>query len=188
MVNDADYQWIRPYLQTDESLLWHGKPEKLHLLSYQDIFKIPFSILWAGFAVFWETMVIVSGAPWFFPVFGSFFVLVGLYITVGRFLWKAYVLKRTLYAITDRKILIKHLEQVELLRKEDYPPQTLKQYRDGTGTIYFFSPPSMFSRFEGRAAFPNYREWQMLHGVSEPERCLSLLQNNAARELERSPY
>ena len=188
MVNEANFQWIRPYLQADETVLWRGKPEKLHLLSAQDAFMIPFSLLWAGFAVFWETMVIVHGAPWFFPVFGGFFVLIGLYITVGRFLWKAYVLKRTLYAITDRKVLIKHLEQVEILQIKDFPPQRVKQYRDGTATIYFCSPPSLFSRFEGRTAFPNYREWQMLHGVSEPERLLSLLQNNAAHEKERSPY
>lgn len=182
-MNDIEYRWVRPYLEADETVLWRGKPEKLHLLSGQDAFVIPFSLLWAGFAVFWETTVILHGAPWFFILFGSFFVLVGLYITIGRFLWKAYVLKRTLYAITDRKVLIKHLGQVELLKKRDFPPQTVKQYRDGTGTIYFCSHPSLFSRFEGRAAFPNYREWQMLHGVSNPERLLSLLQNNTAPEL-----
>lgn len=177
-----DYSWVRPYLETDETVLWRGKPEKLHLFSSQDVFMIPFSLLWAGFAVFWETTVIVQGAPWFFILFGSFFVLVGLYITVGRFLWRAYVLKRTVYAITDRKVLIKHFGQVELLQKKDFPPQTVKQYGDGTATIYFCSPPSLFSRFEGRASFPNLREWQMLHGVSEPEHLLSLLQNKTVSE------
>ena len=182
-MNDMEYLWIRPYLETDEAILWTGKPEKLHLLSSQDAFMIPFSIIWAGFAFCWETMVIVHGAPWFFPIFGSFFVLVGLYITVGRFLWKAYVLKRTLYAITDRKVLIKHLRQVELLRKKDYPPQTVKQYRDGTGTIFFTSPPSMFSRYNGRTPFPDLRQWQMLHGISEPEHLLSLLQTYSNFEM-----
>ena len=176
-------QWIRPYLETDEIVLWRGKPEKLHLFSSQDVFMIPFSLLWAGFAVFWETTVIVQGAPWFFILFGSFFVLAGLYITLGRFLWKAYVLKRSLYVITDRKVLIKYPGQVELLQKRAFPPQTVKKYRDGTATIYFCSPPSLFSRFEGRTAFPNYREWQMLHGVSDPERLLSLLQCTPGPEL-----
>ena len=178
-----DYSWVRPYLEANETVLWRGKPERLHLLTRQDAFMIPFSFLWAGFAVFWETSVIVHGAPWFFILFGSFFVLAGLYITLGRFLWKAYVLKRSLYVITDRKVLIKYPGQVELLQKRAFPPQTVKKYRDGTATIYFCSPPSLFSRFEGRTAFPNYREWQMLHGVSEPERLLSLLQNNTVSEL-----
>ena len=181
-MDELDYQWVRPYLEADETVLWRGRPEKLHLLSAQDAFTIPFSLLWAGFAFFWETMVIVHGAPWFFILFGSFFVLVGLYITVGRFLRKAYVLRRTLYAITDRKVLIKHLGQVEILQKKDFPPQTVKQYRDGTGTIYFTSPPSLFSRYYRNSPFSNNLEWHMLHGVSDPERLLTLLQNRAANE------
>ena len=41
--------WIRPYLEAGEQILWLGKPEKLHLLSAQDVFLIPFSLLWFGF-------------------------------------------------------------------------------------------------------------------------------------------
>ena len=96
-------QWIRPYLEPGEQILWLGKPETLHLLAAQDVFLIPFSLLWFGFAVFWEITVFRMGTPWFFPLFGAFFVMIGLYLTVGRFLWKAYVLRHTLYAITDRK-------------------------------------------------------------------------------------
>lgn len=176
-MDQIDARWIRPYLEADETILWTGMPEKLHLLSSQDAFIIPFSLLFAGFAFYWETMVIIHGAPWFFPLFGSFFVLVGLYLTVGRFLWMAYVLKRTLYAITDKKVIIKYPGQVDILQKRHYPPQAVKQYRDGTGTIHFSSPDSLFSRYNGRTGFPDYRQWQMLHGVSQPERLLRLLQS-----------
>ena len=181
-MDELDYQWVRPYLEADETVLWRGRPEKLHLLTALDIILIPFSLFWAGFAFFWETMVIVHGAPWFFILIGCFFVIVGLYITVGRFLWRAYVLKRTLYAVTDRKVLIKHLGQVEILQKKDFPPQTVKQYRDGTGTIYFTSPSSLFYRYYRNSPFNNYLEWHMLHGVSDPERLLTLLQNRAAND------
>ena len=55
--------WIRPYLEAGEQILWLGKPEKLHLLSAQDVFLIPFSLLWFGFAVFWEIAAFRMGAP-----------------------------------------------------------------------------------------------------------------------------
>ena len=168
--------WIRPYLEPGEQILWLGKPETLHLLAAQDVFLIPFSILWFGFAVFWEISVFRMGAPWFFPLFGSFFVMIGFYLTVGRFLWKAYVLRHTLYAITDRKTLIRHGNHVEALQKYECPPLSVTHYRDGTGTIHFSTPSSMLFR---SSLSPNLREWHMLHGVSQPERLLRLLQNDA---------
>ena len=48
--------WIRPYLEAGEQILWLGKPEKLHLLSAQDVFLIPFSLLWFGFVVFYNSV------------------------------------------------------------------------------------------------------------------------------------
>ena len=167
--------WIRPYLEAGEQILWLGKPEKLHLLSAQDVFLIPFSLLWFGFVVFWEIAAFRMGAPWFFPLFGAFFVMIGLYLTVGRFLWKAYVLRHTLYAITDRKTLIQHGNRVEVLLRYECPPLSVTQYRDGTGTIHFSSPAPMLL---GRSMFPNLREWHMLHGVSQPERLLRLLNSD----------
>ena len=146
--------WIRPYLEAGEQILWLGKPEKLHLLSAQDVFLIPFSLLWFGFVVFWEIAAFRMGAPWFFPLFGAFFVMIGLYLTVGRFLWKAYVLRHTLYAITDRKTLIQHGNRVEVLLRYECPPLSVTQYRDGTGTIHFSSPAPMLL---GRSMFPNLR-------------------------------
>ena len=71
--------WIRPYLEPGEQILWLGKPETLHLFTAQDVFLIPFSLLLFGFAVFWEITAFRMGAPWFFPLFGSFFVMIGLY-------------------------------------------------------------------------------------------------------------
>lgn len=99
-------QKFQPYLDKSETVRWTGRPKQGLTFQSSDLFFVPFSLLWAGFAVFWESTVIASGAPPFFALWGVPFVLVGLYITVGRFFFEAFVRARTYYALTDKSALI----------------------------------------------------------------------------------
>ena len=128
--------WIRPYLEPGEQILWLGKPETLHLLSAQDVFLIPFSFLWFGFAVFWEGLVIKNGAS-LFSLFGIPFVLMGLYFVFGRFIYRWYLLKHTTYVITTQKILRRRNKKVEMLQGYSMPPVQVKEHRDGLKSILF---------------------------------------------------
>ena len=134
-----EYQWARSYMTDGELILWTGKPGRGHLLSVRDIFMIPFSILWCGFAVFWEYSAIKEGAPFFFPIFGGFFVLVGLYITVGRFLVQVLQRRRTEYVITTRSILRRRGGRVDVLPTNRLPEMRVDARRDGSGSIFFGS-------------------------------------------------
>ncbi|WP_237153122.1 PH domain-containing protein [Oryzibacter oryziterrae] len=97
---------ITPYLLPGESIKWSGRPKQGLLLTRKDAVLIPFSLLWCGFAVFWTTKVVESHAPLFAQLFGGLFVLIGLYIVIGRFPVDAWGRAGTYYAVTDGRLLI----------------------------------------------------------------------------------
>ena len=77
---------LRGHLDKDEILLWSGTPKIGIVFRKSDILVIPFSLLWCGFAIFWLSMVISSGAPIFFILWGIPFVIAGLMFVFGRFI------------------------------------------------------------------------------------------------------
>jgi hypothetical protein len=93
-------------LQPGEQLLWCGRPDPAVLFGPGDLTMIPFSILWLTFAIFWESGVIRSGAGPFFTIWGIPFLAIGSYAVVGRFIYKRFNKKRTVYGITGRRAII----------------------------------------------------------------------------------
>jgi uncharacterized membrane protein YdbT with pleckstrin-like domain len=97
---------LRSEILSDEKLVWEGRPKSGVMVKPSDIFMIPFSLLWGGFAIFWGISVTSSDAPFFFSLFGIPFVLIGLYIIFGRFFFDAKKRGNTIYGLTDKRAII----------------------------------------------------------------------------------
>ena len=80
---------IQAAVGPSEVIQWAGRPRRGFLLRRRDWGLIPFSLLWGGFALFWEYKAVTMGAPLFFALFGGFFVIAGFYFIAGRFVERA---------------------------------------------------------------------------------------------------
>lgn len=140
----------RPFeLERSERQLWFGEPPKGIMLRASDAYMIPFSLLWGGFAVFWEAGVLRSGAPSTFELFGIPFVLVGFYITIGRFFADAWRRGRTSYALTTERVIIRSGSSIKSLNLRTLTDVTLTERSDGRGTITFGPTPYRAAMYAG---------------------------------------
>lgn len=131
---------VQRELGPQERLLWVGKPRAGLVLRPSDAFLIPFSLLWGGFALFWEYSVVTSGAPFFFTLWGIPFVLLGLHFIFGRFLVDMRQREHTVYGLTNERVfLISGLftRTVKSLNLRTLFEMSLNERPDGSGTITF---------------------------------------------------
>ena len=151
---------IRSELGPSEQALWTGHPRTGLVLRVSDAFAIPFSVLWAGFAIFWLYSAAESGAPLPFVLFGVPFVFVGIYIVIGRFFVEARQRGATYYAVTPQRIIIASgllTRKVQSLSLKTLHEVSLSERADGSGTISFGNQHPMAvcvwpSRLDGRHA------------------------------------
>lgn len=113
-INQESFLAIQPELTSGESILWAGQPNSRIIFHKEDLFTIPFSLMWGGFAIFWEAGVAGlwgstthSGNRWIFGmIWGIPFVIIGQYLIWGRFFYTAWKKKRTHYAVTSRRVMV----------------------------------------------------------------------------------
>lgn len=128
-----------------EALRWTGRPPPGLRFERGDVLRVPLSLLWGGFAIFWEYLAFRGGAPLFFLLWGVPFVLVGIYIVAGRFFYNAYIRSRTYYGLTSDCALIVSERPgggIERLYLPAIKSIRLTLRSDGSGTIAFGDPGS----------------------------------------------
>jgi hypothetical protein len=145
---------LQSELNSGESLLWAGRPNFGVIFHSDDWYMVPFSLMWGGFAIFWEAGVLGywgtrnrgPEGPGFFVLWGIPFIVIGQYMIWGRFLYDGWLKRRTYYGLTSRRVL---MLQEGWSRKSSsiYVNVIPTITRDGgpTGTIWFGPRSSVFS-------------------------------------------
>lgn len=132
-----NYQFCKPYIIAGESILWKGKPEKGNIFTSRELILFPFSLMVCGFSLFWEYLALQSGQ--LFPVlWGLPIVAIGIYMLIGRYIQTAYLRNKTFYVITDKKLIIKKGNKINMYNGCDLPPMEVDIHKNGNGTILFY--------------------------------------------------
>ncbi|BCY08413.1 hypothetical protein [Actinoplanes sp. L3-i22] len=139
-------------LLPDERVLWEGRPRRTRVIRRSDTLLIPFSLVWCGFVIFWESQVLADGAPLFAVLWGVPFILIGIYFVAGRFLVRGVAIKRTRYTITNRRLLV-HGGWTGTRVTTEYlrilPPPVITERPDGSGDLAFGAFPALTEPFVG---------------------------------------
>jgi hypothetical protein len=144
-------------LQPGENMVWSGTPVRHRILRAPDILLIPFSLVWGGFAVFWEAGAIMHFSDAGLPLVGVPFVLGGLFLIFGRFVVRSIASRRARYLVTDRRVVVTGGvtgRAVGWAYLAYLPPPVVKERADGSGDLAFgtFSP-GVAGIFLGRNRF-----------------------------------
>jgi hypothetical protein len=161
---------INRELGAGERLLWSGRPRQGITCRRSDLLMVPFSLMWGGFAFFWEYSAWSTGnAPLFFLLWGIPFVLVGIYIIVGRFIIDAKQRERTVYGVTSERVVIVSglfTRRVKSLNIRTLSEVDLDERADGSGTITF-GQTNVFSAWGTGTSWPGMPQMPSLEMIPE---------------------
>lgn len=127
-------------LRSDEHVLWKGRPFQ-GLMAFRgiDAFLVPFSLVWAGFALFWNITVWTMESPLFFKLWGLPFLIAGAYVTVGRLIHNKVSRSKAFYVLTNQRAIVvmgngKRIREHALASLQGIETSARA---DGSGTITF---------------------------------------------------
>lgn len=135
------------YFDAGEHLVWQGQPNKGLRFRVETLMQSLFGVFFLAFAIFWMAMAsgMSSGMPRefgpvsLFPLFGIPFVLVGFYMVIGNYFWKAYLRGRTRYALSNKRAFIATRGLRKDLKSWPIDAQTELVYEPGDESTIFFA-------------------------------------------------
>ncbi|WP_433797329.1 hypothetical protein [Actinoplanes sp. CA-252034] len=142
---------MESYLLPGERILWEGAPVRRRLFRATDAALVPFSTVFAAFAIFWVIGVLSEGAR-LFSVFGVLFVVMAFYLLAGRFVVRALAAPHTTYTITDRRVVVRGGltgRRLTTAYLKALPPPVIDEQQDGSGNLAFGGFPTVGDVFNG---------------------------------------
>lgn len=165
--------WLNEYLEKDEYVKWKGKSEKIFVFHSIYIFMIPFFAIWFGgviFATLSSAENALSGEEGAFPLFFMIpFWLVGSYFIFSLFILPVLARAKTVYAVTNKKVIQKFGKQIKMIHLEPMPQiQITTADKNGRGTIVVGVPVSdNTARFKGMMPWIN-KGCISIYDISDP--------------------
>lgn len=140
---------LKQRLDPHEDVLWWGRPPRGIMLRKADWLVVPFSIAWCGMVLGAANSNWAKDASLFGTLFLLFFLAVGLYMLVGRFIHDGWLREHTFYAVTPTRALIVTRKAVQSIALDRLAEISLSESRDGSGSIVF-GPRTLYDS-EGEA-------------------------------------
>jgi len=132
------------------------------------VWLIPLSLLWGGIALYWEAgalgFIVKSGFAGFdlFALWGIPFAVAGQYFIWGRFVFKRWDRLRTIYAVTNQRLLTTKGGNLQSVFLSQLPAINQSTRADGSGTLDFGAaqngPGFWFSRRHGVTTFDDIQD------------------------------
>ena len=133
-------EYITPYLQEKENILWCDKPTKKFLYVPADIFSVIMGAFWILFSAFWFVLTFSSeSSSSITPYIAIGFFVAGLWFLVLKNVLEAIKRSNIVYAITNKRVLVinttkEYCEQYEISDIEEIDTRK----RGQIGSIFFF--------------------------------------------------
>ncbi|MBO4422814.1 MAG: hypothetical protein J5879_05210 [Clostridia bacterium] len=173
------YEWCRPYLDAGEYVKWTGSPEKKRRIHPLYLFLIPFFVFWIG-AVALGTAAAISSVidgegDMFSVVFMIPFWVAGAVMVFFVFIYPAVSRSRTVYAVTNKKVIQKYGKRIKMINLVPLPQVYLSETdRHGYGSVTVGTPDARYRGEEG------YFPWAgsgciVISGISDPYRIYRLI-------------
>ncbi len=102
MVSEIEHELLK-----NEQLVWTGRPKQGIVFRINDFFLVPFSLAWTIGVLLFEFAAFHPNLPFFLPLVGFPFLLIGLFLLFGRYVMDKLRRKNIVYWITDQRIIIK---------------------------------------------------------------------------------
>lgn len=136
---------LQPYLQPSERILWAGRPDVRVTLLRREYLFTPFAIFWLVLSIVVFVLTLNLGESssqseagrLFAIIVAGVFIIFGLYLMIGRLLYKWWWATHTIYGVTEFELMVLTGERFRSLGLDQVDKLYLRDDSDGNGSIAF---------------------------------------------------